>query len=191
MRNMKAWLITGAAAMIVISSACADFARAGGILLSVQGAKQGQFKGDAASAKQGNKIQAAAFTFEVTSPRDAASGQATGKRTYKPLQVTKDVGASSPQFLQALTTNEQLPTVTLEFTKADKNGEEYVYYTIKLTNASVASIRQHTAEGAKGGSGAAGANAPQREEIGFTFQRIEVESNDGKTMAVDDWYQGK
>lgn len=27
------------------------------------------------------------------------------------------------------------------------------------------------------------------EEISFTFQRIEIENKDGKTMAVDDWFQ--
>ena len=34
-----------------------------------------------------------------------------------------------------MTTNEPLQSVMLEFTKMDKNGEEYVFFTIKLVNA--------------------------------------------------------
>ena len=175
------------AAMIVL--ACTAFADAG-INVSVKGAKQGQFKGEAAREKAGERIDAVGFSYEVTSPRDAASGMASGKRQHKPLQITKAVGASSPQFFQALTTNEVLQSVVLEFTKTDKNGEEYVFFTIRLVNATVSSIRQHTPENASGGKDASGAAVPV-EEISFTFQRIEMESKDGKTMAVDDWSVAK
>ena len=33
---------------------------------------------------------------EIKSPRDAASGQATGKRTHKPMKIVKEWGASTP-----------------------------------------------------------------------------------------------
>jgi len=176
----RAWVL---AAMIVL--ACTAFADAG-INVSVKGQKQGQFKGESAREKASDRIEAVAFAYEVISPRDAATGQASGKRQHKPLQITKAVGASSPQFFQALTTNEILQNVTLEFTKMNQNGEEYVFFTIKLTNATVTSIRQHTPENAVGGKEANGAMVPV-EEIAFTFQRIEVESKDGKTLAADDW----
>ena len=174
-------------AMIVLT--CTALADAG-ISVSVKGAKQGQFKGEGGREKSGDRIEAVGFAYEVTSPRDAASGMASGKRQHKPLQIIKAIGASSPQFFQALTTNEQLQNVTLEFTKMNQNGEEYVYYTIKLTNATVSSIRQHTPENAPAGKDVAGAAVPV-EEISFTFQRIEIESKDGKTMAVDDWGAAK
>jgi len=170
-------------AMIVLT--CTTVADAG-INVSVKAAKQGEFKAEGGREKAADRIEVMGFAYEVTSPRDAASGQASGKRQHKPVQITKAVGASSPQFFQALTTNEQLQNVVLEFTKADKNGEEYVFFTIKLVNATVSSIRQYTPPNATGGKDAAGAAVPV-EEISFTFQRIEMESKDGKTMAVDDW----
>jgi type VI secretion system secreted protein Hcp len=170
-------------AMIVLTCTAAADA---GINVSVKGAKQGQFKAETTREKAADRIEVTGFAYEVTSPRDAASGQASGKRQHKPLQITKAIGASSPQFFQALTTNEPLQSVVLEFTKTDKNGEEYVFFTIKLVNATVNSIRQHTPENASGGKDAAGAAVPV-EEISFTFQRIEMESKDGKTMAADDW----
>jgi type VI secretion system secreted protein Hcp len=186
MRQVKR-LVVAVAAIVFIS---ASFASAAGnaIMVGVNGTKQGQFKGESTRAQAQDKLEAMGFTFEVASPRDAASGLASGKRQYKPLTITKAIGASSPQFLQALATNEVLKTVTLDFFKTNESGEEYIYYTIKLTNATVASIRQHSPEtgGAAASKSAAGA-MPQLEEISFTFQRIEVESKDGKTMAVDDW----
>jgi type VI secretion system secreted protein Hcp len=189
MGNIKHRLLVAVAALILISAPSASAAET--IMVSAKGTKQGQFKGEGRREKSKDKIEAVAFFFEVTSPRDAASGQASGKRQYKPLQITKPIGASSPQFFQALTTNEVLPTVTLEFTKTDANGEEFVYYTIKLTNATVASIRQHTPNDPGGGGGGSKQAAAQMEEISFTFQKIEIESKEGKTMAVDDWQQGR
>src|ERR1051325_3861520 len=117
---------------VILLSSMSVFA-ADNITVSVKGAKQGQFKGESMRDKGGDKIQVIAYSFEVTSPRDAASGMASGRRQYKPLEITKELGASSPQFFQACATNEVLPTVVLEFTRTNPNGEMFVYYTIKLT----------------------------------------------------------
>ena len=182
-------LMVAVAAIVFISATFANAAH--NIIVSAKGQKQGNFKGESARQAYQDKMEASAFVLEITSPRDAASGQASGRRQFKPLQITKQIGAASPQFLQALATNEVLPTVTLDFLKTNQNGEEYVYYTIKLTNATVASVRQYTPGG--GGGGAAGAkhtgaaDAPQMEDISFSFQKIEIENKDGHTIFVDDW----
>jgi type VI secretion system secreted protein Hcp len=188
MRHVK-HLIVAVLAIVFIAATFANAANP--IMVSVNAMKQGQFKGESTRQSTQDKIEASGFSFEITSPRDAASGLASGKRVYKPLTITKEIGAASPQFLQALTTNEVLKTVTLDFYKTNANGEEYIYYSIKLTNATVAGIRQHTPDGAGAGMGGdkhtSGVSMPQLEEISFTFQKIEVESKDGKTMAADDW----
>lgn len=36
-------------------------------------------------------------SYQIVSPRDAASGLPTGKRMHKPMVITKEWGASSPQ----------------------------------------------------------------------------------------------
>jgi type VI secretion system secreted protein Hcp len=188
-RNVKRLLIAAVVAMVLIPATVANAAY--NVMVSVKGAKQGQFKGESPRGAK-DKIDAIGFTFEIGSPRDAATGQASGKRQYKPLQITKQLGAASPQFFQALTTNEVLQSVTLEFTKTNANGEEIVFYTIKLTNATIASIRQHTdndagaaGDSAKHASVAGGAQ--QLEDITFSFQKIEITNNESKTMAMDDW----
>jgi hypothetical protein len=37
--------------------------------------------------------------YQVTGPRDAASGQASGKRMHKPFTIVKEWGAASPQLM--------------------------------------------------------------------------------------------
>jgi hypothetical protein len=37
--------------------------------------------------------------YQVTGPRDAASGQASGKRVHKPFTIVKEWGAATPQLM--------------------------------------------------------------------------------------------
>jgi type VI secretion system secreted protein Hcp len=106
--------------------------------ITVTGAHQGKFA---------DGVAISAVSHEIISPRDPASGLPTGKRQHKPLTITMAVGASTPQMLNALVTNEILSTVLL-----DVAGE-----TIKLTNASLSDYQQH--------GGAA--------TFSFTYQKIE------------------
>lgn len=154
--------------------------------VTVEGIKQGGFKQETPREKHEGKIPGISFHYKVESPRDSASGMASGKRTHHPVAFVKEWGASTPQFFQALCTNESLKSVLFEFVKTDSNGEEYVYHTIKLVNASVSEIHQYLEGDAKQDQSH---DLHELEEISFTFQRIEMESKDGKTMAVDDWYQ--
>ena len=158
--------------------------------IKVEGTKQGKFKGDNVRASHKDEIAGLSFQYEVTSPRDLASGQASGKRQHKPITVTTEWGAFSPQLFQALTTNEVLKKVDLTFMKTNANGEEAVYSTIKLTNATVSNAKFYggVANGAGGSSAKHDGEDPRHEltDWSFTFQKIEFEAN--KSMAVDDWH---
>ena len=150
----------------------------------VEGTKQGVFANETPREKHKGKIPGISFHYNVSSPRDAASGMAAGKRVHQPVSFVKRWGPSTPQFFQALTTNESLRSVVFEFVRTDANGEEYVYHSVRLTNAAVTEIDQYLA-----GDEHAAAEAHELERISLTFQRIEIQSHDGKTMAVDDWFQ--
>ena len=163
-------------------SLCLQAMAANEFYITINGQKQGQFKGEGRQ----NQIVGVGFQYEVTSPRDAATGQATGRRMHKPVVITKEWDAASPQLFQALVTNENLPHVDLQFVRTAPDGREEAFYTIKLTNATITSIRQYT--GVLPGATNA-ADIHQLEEVSFTFQKIEVESTIGKTMATDDWLQ--
>ncbi len=105
--------------------------------------KQGVIKGSVTQKGRENSIAVVAVEHSIVSPRDAASGLATGKRQHKPFVITKEVDQSSPLLHQALTSNEVLKDVTLDFWQpsAAGGGAEKKYYTVKLENASIAGIR--------------------------------------------------
>jgi len=155
--------------------------------VTVEGTKMGKFKGE--GPKTGEKIPGLSFQYEVIAPHDSATGQHSGKRQHKPVTFVKEWGASTPQFFQALVNNEVLKTVKFEFMQINTNGEEFVFFTINLTNASVAGIRQYTEtpEGVPSSKHASTAGNRELEAISFTFQKIELENKTAKTMAVDDW----
>ncbi len=49
------------------------------------------------------------LTHEITSPTDVSSGgAATGKRIHKPITITMRFDQSTPRFLSALVSNEDL-----------------------------------------------------------------------------------
>ena len=144
---------------------------AAGFSMTIEGTKQGVF------GAKGGAIPGFRFSYAVKSPRDVATGQASGKRQHGPIVVTKVVGTASPQIFQALTTNELLKSVGIELPGGEGSG-----YTIKLSNATVSEIKQYT-EVLNG-------QALVLEDVSFTFQKIEVQDPGTKTMAIDDWMVG-
>ena len=138
--------------------------------IAVEGTKQGVFKADSQKAK----IQGLAISYEVK------PGQAGRGHTHS-LVLTKEAGASSPQFFSALFTNEVLKTVTIDFFRLSNTGTEEIYQTIKLTNATVSHMKQYTKQ-----TDQQKTQAPLLEDITLAFQRVEIISVPGKTTAVDD-----
>jgi type VI secretion system secreted protein Hcp len=106
------------------------------------------------------------LSHEIVSPRDAATGLATGKRLHKPFTVTRAMDATSPLLLKALTTNQTLPAVQIGI---NKGGQQVA--TIKLTNAQIASYDLHGTT----------------ETWSFTYQKITWTWVDGGVTAEDDW----
>jgi type VI secretion system Hcp family effector len=109
--------------------------------------------------------------WSVISPRDAATGQATGKRQHKPLVITVPADPSTVLLLHAIITNENLSTVTIGLIH---QGGTSPYMTISLTNGSVASFHRLTDGG------------EEYDEISLTYQSIEV-SWLGGPSTTDDW----
>jgi type VI secretion system secreted protein Hcp len=145
------------------------------INMKVTGKKQGAFKGDDnAPTKSAGLITVTAYLFDVVSPHDAASGQATGKRQYKPLVATHVVGGSSPQFLTAIATNETLTSVVINFFRSDRRGGEVNYYRVTLTDASLTEVRQFTS------------GADVLEDDSFLFRKIQQEDLIAHTIFLDD-----
>lgn len=147
--------------------------------ITVDATKQGKFKGNVQGSQKSEIID---FNYSVSQPYDQASGMATGKLKHGALTITMKNGPSTPQFLQALSTNEVLKSVFIEFTRTQPDGTGFVYYTVKLINAHITRINQVTNRNE---------TVPKQgglplDEISFVFQRIEMEQKDGNTMTVID-----
>jgi len=158
--------------------------------VTIKGTTQGKFKGESSREGHKEKIAGLKFGYELKSPRDIATGQASGKRQHNPVSFTKEWGPSSPMIFQACATNEVLTDVLFEFIKTDPNGKEVIYHKIKLTNATVANIKQYTGGGDASASSAkttATYDTHELEDVSMTFQKIEIENVPGKTEAGDDW----
>jgi type VI secretion system secreted protein Hcp len=139
-------------ALFVFMAFGAAAAQADNIYISVKGARQGAFKGEVLQKGFETKIAGLKFRYELVSPRDPASGLPTGKRQHKPVTLTKEWGAASPQLFEALVTNEVLPEVVIDFVGVDpKTGGMTLSHSIKLTNAGIADISQSTEPIATGG----------------------------------------
>jgi type VI secretion system secreted protein Hcp len=158
--------------------------------VSIEGTKQGKFKGESPREQWKEKFPGLSYSHQIQSPRDVATGQASGKRQHGPITVTKEWGPSSPQIFQALVTNEVLKSVLFEFIHTTPDGAEEVYQTIKLTNATVCSAQYLTGTGESAGSAKTQStyDTHELEQISFTYQKIEMEHLPGKTSASDDWH---
>lgn len=151
--------------------------------LKLRGQKQGDIKGSVTQKGREGKIMVIAVSHDVVSPRDAATGQATGKRQHRPLIITKEVDRASPLLSSALVNNETLTEFELQFFQATPSGTERNHYTIRLINANVASIGLRMANN----KDPATMKFAEYEEIAFTYQRIEWIWNDGGVTSMDDW----
>jgi|SRR5664279_1504152 len=155
--------------------------------ISVKGSKQGQFKSETIGKKD-QWIPILGFRMELLSPVDTATGLATGKMQYKPIAIVKEWGAASPQGLAACANNEVLDEVLIEFTKMNPAGVEYVYQSVKLTQATIVDITRYTH--AQDGTlllAPGSVETMELESWSFVFRKIEVDDNEGKTSFIDDW----
>lgn len=157
--------------------------------VTIEGKTQGALKGESPRAAHSAKIAGLSYDHSIVSPRDIATGQPSGKRQHGPITITKEWGPASPQLFQALCTNELLTSVLFEFYKTTPEGVEEVYHKIKLTEATVSKIHYTTGTGESAGSAKTQASydTHELEEVSFTYQKIEVESTIGSTMAGDSW----
>ena len=132
--------------------------------------------------RQGN-IVAYSFGHNIVSPRDPASGLPTGKRQHSPLKLLKEIDQSSPLLYKALCLNQNLTKVKLKFYRINQEGQEELYFTIELLNASISSITPSfpTAFLSQNDS------YRHMETVAFCYQKITWIWLDGGIEHYDDW----
>jgi type VI secretion system secreted protein Hcp len=175
---MKTWIRSSLFLLSLTGLMLAPLSEADAALahLKLKGQKQGQIKGSSKVKGREGTIEVEAVSHEVTAPYSAASGLPTGKRQHKPLTITKAIDKSSPMLMSALTSNENISSWELFFYTRGAKGAEVLAYTIKLTNASITSIRLET-----------DADGKVHEVVSVTYKKAEWTWADGGIMAEDDW----
>jgi type VI secretion system secreted protein Hcp len=88
-----------------------------------------------------NTILCQALDHELYIPHDPQTGLPTGKRVHRPLTVTKTFDKSSPKMYQAVTSGERMTDVTMKYYRITPEGTEEHYFTIKLEDAIIVSIK--------------------------------------------------
>lgn len=117
-------------------------------------------------------MQCTRFESAIAVPRDSATGLGTARRQIEPLECTKRIDRASPQLLSALLSNEPLTNVTFRFVQRAATGVETVVYSVVLTNALVASVRQFL-----------DADGLAQEEVTFAYQQGTVTFEQGGVSA--------
>ena len=107
--------------------------------LTLKGQKTGNIAGSVIQKGREGSIMVIATSHEIVSPRDSASGMASGKRMHKPLVITKELDKSTPLLYQALCNNEKLVTFLLKFWRPAIAGQG-----VRAPNISTTRLRSPT-----------------------------------------------
>lgn len=117
--------------------------------------------------------------WPTKSAREAASGQATGKRQYEPIMFRKRIDKSSPLLAKALAENQTIEVLKFAVGKPMKGGKFKVKEIVTLVNPKLTKITK----------GEPGSRYAEYEEIAFTFSSIKRQTVN-KIMSDDDWPVG-
>ncbi len=176
--------------------------------IKTEGSSQGVFKGE--SPIEGHKDQAPIINIatEISVPSDPQSGSVTGPYRIMPVTVIKELGASSPQYMNACTQTEMLKSVVIEFwtivgsgdaTDGGAGGKPQCYYRITLKDAFVIGIqvyRQYDTKNPGGGQsgettviggrpmGKAVNDTRELQAVSFSCRTYEEEHLIGRTQAI-------
>jgi|GEM_PF-2401413 len=102
-------------------------------------------------------IEVDSYSWGVKSPRDSASGQATGKRQYQPLIIRKRIDKASPLLFKMVNDGKRAKQLVLSGTDASGNSISISFFDIF--------IEEYNQSGASG--------SPPTESLSFTYQKIE------------------
>lgn len=156
--------------------------------IAIKGKQQAQFKAETKKSGRSDKfMEFTEFKMGSSVPVDANSGEPKGFRQHKPLIVTKERGAASPQILQAHWRNEVLPEVVLEIVGRSEDGaKEVVQERITLTDAIIVGVDRYSHASAKA---AVDADVDYLEDVSFRYRQIMVENPAAGTSTSDDWHE--
>lgn len=156
--------------------------------MTLHGSRQGLISAGAfTEASVGNsyqngredKIMVQAFSHGILLP----NGAGAGRRTHKPLVITKTIDKASPLIQVALCSGERLSKCCLEFYRTSAHGTQEHFYTIELEDAQIVSAEVFMPDC----QDPVTAHLTQREKVHFSYRRIYWRHEISRTMGSDEW----
>ena len=119
----------------------------------------------------------------IESPRDIATGRATGRRRHLPLRLVAAINKETPIIAQSLCNNENITEFRIRWTAPNPTGDMVHVATTELVNARIVNIRilnHFTLEDRW-------KKYPGVYEMEVVYQRITWTWEEGGISAYDDW----
>lgn len=110
------------------------------IFLKIKAKKAGEIKGEVTDKDHAGEIQINTMTWSVKAASAIGSTQATGRRSYTGLTVTKAIDAASTRLMNMLINNDEIKEAVLSVRKA--GGTQGDYFVITLNAARVVNVTQ-------------------------------------------------
>jgi len=143
-------------------------------------------KGESDKVKFSDRTELLGVVMEGSSSQGSPSGggMAVGKRSYQPIVILKQTGASSPLLFQSFFTGKHIKNMIIEYYKTDKTGVELLDYSLTLKNVIITGFKQFAGPLKNERFDPPNDNA-LCDEIKFYFQEIIVEYKKGGIIVQD------
>lgn len=151
--------------------------------LTLEGEKQGKIEGSCTQKGREGTILVQGLDHDVTIPTDIQTGLAAGKRVHGKFKIIKEFDKASPLLYQALVTGEHMKNVEVKFFRISKTGAEEHYFTIRLEDAVLQSVRPWMPNCMDKGMASFG----HMEDVSFTYRKIIWRHEVDKKEGQDDW----
>jgi len=132
------------------------------VFLHVVTKRAGKVKGEGTTEGHIDDIVVQTWGWGVTANTAIGSTQATGRRSYRHLVVTKGIDSASTGLLSALVSNDEVKEATLTMRKA--GGEALDYFRMMLSNARIVNVELAVQPG-----------GTALEHVTIAFTKVEIE----------------
>ena len=103
--------------------------------------QSGDINGSVAIVGREGSCEVMEFIHDLHIPTDPHTGKLTGVRMHNPIILTKSYDAASPYLYKACCEGQTLKSVEIKWYNIDETGTEKVYFTHRLEDVKVASMK--------------------------------------------------
>ena len=120
-------------------------------------------------------------------PTDLDTGELTGVRKHEAMVITKAFDSASPYFYKACSNGQTLKELTLRWYKIDPSGRETEYFSHKLENVKITSVKpkMHNVKDLEK------ERYPHLETVSLRYDKVTWTYVDGNIEFSDSWNEDR